>query len=670
MKRRHMLLVCGLLFTPLVLTSCNYHPITDLYKDVVITLDYNDQAGYLSYSKENSSLGVNPKLNLNDYIIIEAYAKENYKLENIYFDNQEVFNGSRVKIVKIENTLKATFSQLPIGKDANINFDYDSNLGSVKTLNGDGNVINNYKIGDFIVINATPIDGYKVKTITFNNETVINKSKVQIQQEVNTLKVVFEEIKEENGVETINEIKTTYLDLEYSMGISSLPSIGSPKLLVIPVEFSDYTKFSENQLNSIKASFIGNKQDNTNDYWESLKSYYYRSSYGKLDLDITIADVFKPSMEGAQFKSLEGTNVNGGADGSYRLLDEIYSKATINNTLINYTNFDNNRDGFVDGVWLVYNANNYNEVYGNQDFWAYCYNDYRTQAQANVNKPVFSKFANASQIFLYESSTLGHDAHTLIHETGHMLGLDDYYSYDNVKNSGTGGLDMMDYNIGEHNAFSKFSLGWVNPKVVTNEATVTFSPYATSGECLILSTSSLNNAFNEYFMIEYYTPEGLFSLDATTNYANIRPRFSSEPGIRISHIDARLIDGNSRISSNNIDFNKPQVNLTNSSIRLVGASNTASFVDKGIYGTDTYNLNKGKYSLVEVVTPSNIRTYNSREFNENFNGLFKVGDQFNKTKQANFFINGNTHDGKSFNFTLTVDSITKEEATLTITRGN
>jgi len=51
----------------------------------------------------------------------------------------------------------------------------------------------------------------------------------------------------------------------------------------------------------------------------------------------------------------------------------------------------------------------------------------------------------------------------VIHETGHALGLPDYYDYDDKvgPRGGVGGLDMMDNNWGDHNPFSKWLLGWL-----------------------------------------------------------------------------------------------------------------------------------------------------------------------------------------------------------------
>ena len=56
--------------------------------------------------------------------------------------------------------------------------------------------------------------------------------------------------------------------------------------------------------------------------------------------------------------------------------------------------------------------------------------------------------------------------YTAIHETGHQLGLTDYYA--NSYTSGTNAAVMMDRNEGDEDCFSKMLLGWISPQVVTS----------------------------------------------------------------------------------------------------------------------------------------------------------------------------------------------------------
>ena len=55
-----------------------------------------------------------------------------------------------------------------------------------------------------------------------------------------------------------------------------LPSIGSPKVLVIPVNL-DNSNATQNALNEINIAFNGTEEETG---FESVKSYYYESSYG------------------------------------------------------------------------------------------------------------------------------------------------------------------------------------------------------------------------------------------------------------------------------------------------------------------------------------------------------------------------------------------------------
>ena len=560
--------------------------------------------------------------------------------------------------------------------EAKIYLDYDSTKGNV-TISP---LKSAYVIGDKIKIIASPYDGFSLKSISLNNSTVQQNETVTLTKKKNTIKVIFESSEDpqpdpeptpdpdptpDAGRKGYTvSTNTTYLDLEYSGCFASVPSVGKPKILVVPVQFSDYTKFSTSDLSAINATFIGTNSDGSNNYWESLKSFYYKSSYGKLDLDIVISDVYVPSITGKTFRTMENTDTDYGAHGSYTLLDEVYSKATINGSKINYKDFDTNSDGYVDGVWMIYNAAKYNEVYDNQYFWAYSFNNYNNAP--NISKPTYSKYANCSQIFLSEGGS--NDAHTLIHETGHMLGLDDYYSYDDIQYGACGGLDMMDFNVGDHNAFSKFSLGWIEPTVITDSCEFTLKPITTTGDCIILSAKSgkINSAFNEYIVLEYYTGDKLYELDATKSYGGSYPRYQKDFGVRIFHIDGRLVDGYRKIANDDdLNLSAPDLNATDNTFRMCRASNTASYSS---FGTN------GKYNLIEAITPSNKRSYNYAAFGYGSSGtiklqnLFFTGDTFSTTNQSNFFISGKMHDGSTLPFTVKIGELTSEGAKITITK--
>ena len=79
----------------------------------------------------------------------------------------------------------------------------------------------------------------------------------------------------------------------------AFPSIGTPKMLVIPVNL-DNSKKTDQTLNDIKIAFAGTAEQTG---WESVKSYYYKSSYQKLNIDFVFTDWFTPSNDASYYET-------------------------------------------------------------------------------------------------------------------------------------------------------------------------------------------------------------------------------------------------------------------------------------------------------------------------------------------------------------------------------
>ena len=579
------------------------------------------------------------------------------------------------KIFKKFNLLFISLSSLIIltscGCSTILDFYSNVDVNIINPRNGNISILtdgdpDNLRGGDNLYIRTIPNNGYKLTSLIVNGANVSDDPYIKINKSKYEISATFEPFNEVNNTNNyvISDNSVTYLDIYNSQGYGITPSIGDINILVVPVEFNDYEPFSAYQLEAINKAFNGENSDYSNSYWESVKSYYLKSSYNKLNFNFDITDIISSPISGDEFTFKESLS---DGRGSLELLDFIYQNLTINNRQVDYSNYDNNNDGYIDGVWLIYNANNYNEVYNNQEFWAYTY---VTENTPNITNPTFCRYANASQIFLYADNNLGLDAHTLIHETGHMLGLDDYYTYDELETpiSATGGLDMMDLNIGDHNSFSKFSLGWINPLVINGETSITLKPFNETGEALILkgSNTSLNSPFNEYFIVEYYTPNNLFNLDSSSHYRGNYPRYYDYNGLRIYHIDSRLINPKGEYYSSDY-FNLDRPIETNEEFMTLG---------RIVSSSNTYSRSNNDEFLIEQVTPFDIKTYQNSYLGylnsyrgevEVIPGLFTSGDVFNYKAQPTFFNNSNKlHNKDSFNFSLRVESISETGANLTI----
>ena len=515
-------------------------------------------------------------------------------------------------------------------------------------------------------------DTYKIEKVLANGVSLSSTSnlyKFNMPDKDVNLEIKLIKVGEEKPIVPIEEAKSkfTYSDIINASAEAITPSTGDVNILVVPVEFSDLDAYSKNELSYIDLAFNGNSSDLT---WESNKSFYEKSSFGNLKFNFEICDTFKPSFSSREFVSMEDDY----GTASATVMREIYEKGLkTQGKAVNFndTKYDSNGDAYIDGIWMLYNERDYNSVYGKQNFWAYCTSYYDEAGIFGENDLAFGKYANGSILFLTEGGDVPTnksqiDAHTLIHETGHMLGFDDYYDYANTQNSYsfTGGLDMMDMNIGDHNAFGKYSLGWTKAKVVRDDATITLKPFSTTGETLILPSESFNNsAFGEYLVVEYYTPENLYERDSKHHYADSYPYFFSEKGLRIYHVDARLAKFNAKASNGVPTFTRGNY-LPNDINEIPGyTENTtgteASWTQIAHANTLDRSLNKDGKALIELVSSKNEKLYTKRYATNGdlYTTNKSNGYAFSGINQSNYFSNSKFNDGSSMKYNIQINSI-------------
>lgn len=306
-----------------------------------------------------------------------------------------------------------------------------------------------------------------------------------------------------------------------------LPSKGETNILVIPIQFPN-DKFTNTELDRIDYGFFGDGSR-----FETLTSYYMKSSYGSLNIS---GDVLNPYTAQHDYKYYQyySSPSSEYADGVDLLIEEAIRYYLTSNPNLDLSVYDSEGDGFIDAIHLVYSApiDYYSE---DTFFWAYQYYYCATSGIEDTDYVSWDgyeidSYAFSSVDFFYEDNT--ENAWTIIHETGHLMGLDDYYDYTDGIDSNKGGLgsaDMMDATRGDHNPFSKLILDWVDPIVVNESCEVTINKYDTSGDAIIVS-NQFNSIFDEYFIMNFYTPTGL----------NAENRLLTEEGLLMYHVNAKL----------------------------------------------------------------------------------------------------------------------------------
>ena len=447
---------------------------------------------------------------------------------------------------------------------------------------------------------------------------------------------------------TLREQMKRYFEKERIGNPLPIPSTGAYHLLVIPVQFSD-KPISDEQMDRLGKAFNGTSADTG---WESVNSYYKKSSYGKLDMTF---DVQKPFVTDKNYKYYEDYSGKISVDGEtitktgdillLELALAYYAQS------LDLTKYDTDNDGIIDAVYLIYSASVTYDSEANADsiYWAYV-TTYPTETQKydglEVGYYLFAGFdfmdehtGNSNDTYLGQDGYTPYKglkimAETYIHETGHLLGLDDYYDYEDAKGSGEGlgGADMMDYNVGDHNAYSKLILGWVDPTVITTTQTVTINAFESSGQFLMVLLDYDGTYFSEYLLIDLYANTGLNSLGASQQnsllYYDSTTKVGAEYGVRIYHVS--------------------------SSIKTPYNDDYGSFTDNNNSVSDT--------ALIKLVEADGEKKFASTEGYAESTDLWMAGDSL-----LSAFSNYARNDNKKVNFDIRINSVSKTSATITIT---
>ena len=553
-----------------------------------------------------------------------------------------------------------------------VNFDFDENALSVEYDNN-----KNYLAGDNFTFKIKLNENYELNEVIANNEKLVKRpsgeyifSLIEYENNVviTTSKLNNLTISTYEGDTNLN----SYYTLWKNRGYPHFKSVGENNLLVVPLKIKGYEEYATSEnLKKINDSFFLEDSLNTLGYY-SLSEYYKISSYNKLsikgevtpwiDLDLTTKEISSSSISnytldcGTYFPTEKAIN---------------YIKENLN---IDLTKYDNDKDGFIDGVYFIYGCPTFldDSSLSPSTFWNFTYYNVLNKDKASISSPVLMTYSWSSFDMLSKGSDKTKlDTHTYIHEFGHQLGLNDYYDTSNSGGlnpytSPMGGLDMMDNNVGDHSAFSKFALGWVNPYIVKGdygEVNIDLKSLISDGECIILPTKEYNNTpFDEYFMIEYVKNDSINKVDSTIGYPSTFYtdgriiRFYSKNGIRITHIDARSVDSNLDYTDNINDM------------VMTKFSNTAS-TKQGYYCP----LNNNSYVLTSLISANSSRNTLGTFFVANNTDLYNASSTIDFTSNSNSsrasslpYNSNRFNDGNVFNYSIKIDSISESKASIKI----
>jgi M6 family metalloprotease-like protein len=261
---------------------------------------------------------------------------------------------------------------------------------------------------------------------------------------------------------------------------AQFPSLGTIKTFAIQLDFSDYP-----------AWFPSSEIDNNlfgpgllSDDYKSLKWYYEQASYGQLDIQGAVY----PHRASRPRTWYHPDDSNDYPD-SWLKQQELVQEAILAADAAgeDFSQYDNDGDGSVDYFLVIWTG-----PHGAWSTFWWGYFGVGLPADFRVDGVNFTTYSWQWERYYDFGGTAPEDAnwdpYVTIHETGHALGLPDYYDYDGGQgpNGGVGGLDMMSGNWGDHSSFSKYVLGWISPTVVfSNLDNYPLRPAELAGDAVI-----------------------------------------------------------------------------------------------------------------------------------------------------------------------------------------
>ena len=392
----------------------------------------------------------------------------------------------------------------------------------VKVIQPDGTEISIKLNGDEFFHYQTTLDGYLItrdkdgffKYGKLSKKKKIEPSKYRVnniekrtKEEINFVKQLPKSINfsEQNHLHRLQRASSVAVAADSQS--RAYPLTGSPKSLVILVNFSD-NSFT---INSPKEAFT--KLLNQNGYSEngstgSARDYFYDTSTGKFNPEFDVVGPYTLPQTIGYY----GENDNDDMDKNPQQMI-IDACRLADNDGVDFSQYDTDKDGYVDNIFVYYAG--YNEAEGApaNTIWPHRWTlaNYNTKFDGVV---VFD-YACSSELRSSRGSNMC-GIGTFCHEFGHVLGLPDYYPTDGGTHFTLSYWNIMDagayLNDGKtpptYSAFDRFFLNWLAPTELKSSENFTLQPLTSSNNAYLISKDGNHNLKGnapnptEFFMLE------------------------------------------------------------------------------------------------------------------------------------------------------------------------
>ena len=319
------------------------------------------------------------------------------------------------------------------------------------------------------------------------------------------------------------------LDPIPSISSNSFPSTGSPKSLVILVDFQDVT-FSPNN-DSVEYSNMFNKpgyhQGNQNG---SVRDYFSANSSGLFKPEFTVIGPVKVS------KNAQYYGANDASDNDEYVADMIVEACNLIDPIVDFSEYDTDKDGTVDNVYVYYAGRGEADGGGTNTIWPHSFSLKSLNSSIKLDDTNIDPYACSNELsYLNIRAGIG----TFTHEFGHVIGLPDMYDVDMDSYNGYG-FDLNEWDLmagGSYNNNSctppnlsiveRYILGWSTPLLLDSMQFVKLPDFGSTNVAYKIQTSN---------------PGEFYLLENRQNDITIWDKYLPHHGMLIYHVDMRETD--------------------------------------------------------------------------------------------------------------------------------
>lgn len=273
----------------------------------------------------------------------------------------------------------------------------------------------------------------------------------------------------------------------------------------------------------------------------SVRDYYLEASYGTMTLDSTVvAWVTLPQTEAYYANGEDGVGTYSYPNNAQGMVeDALY----LVDPLVDFGDFDSDNDGLIDAISIIHSGYGAETGGGGGNWiWSHSWSLWALPGGEWTSADTNSVGVNVSVYDYHTEPALWGTSGNAItrigvicHETGHFFGLPDFYDTDGTS-EGIGSWGLMANSWGFDGsqlypphfcAFSKISLGWLTPTVITDG---TYSAPQVETNPTVFKVVG-GYPVGEYLLIENRQPAG---------FETAIP----QGGLAIWHIDENKLDNN------------------------------------------------------------------------------------------------------------------------------